>query len=83
MLTRKDLEAVGYYDMVEPQSSTVYTVWCEYDIGLEGYVFDSLERAQEVTRTRLFRMNIHEDFTTLMRDGVLRFEEKTLVKNMR
>lgn len=55
-------------------ADTVYRVRCEWDIGLEYYVFKTLETAREETVKALLSCGIDDDLDELRDAGMVGFE---------
>ncbi|MNC06473.1 hypothetical protein D3C75_539860 [compost metagenome] len=52
----------------------MYTVWCEWDIGIEGKIFANYEVAEKHAVINLEACGIEESFEELDRDGLIGIE---------
>lgn len=57
----------------------MYTVWCEWDIGVEGKVFSTYEVAERHARINLAACRIEETFEELRDDSYIGIEELEVI----
>lgn len=57
----------------------MYTVWCEWEIGLEGQVFATREVAIKHAKRLLEVCNIEETFDELYDNGLIGLEDAEII----
>lgn len=57
----------------------MYSIWCEWDIGAEGKVFNTLEGAEKFARESLLECGIEDDFDELMDFHLVGFRKVEVV----
>lgn len=51
----------------------MYTIWCEWDIGVEGKIFSTTEVAEKHARINLEACGIEESFEELVDERLIGF----------
>lgn len=57
----------------------MYSIWCEWDIGIEGKIFSTLEVAEKHARINLEACGIDETFEELTDERLIGFDEVEVI----
>lgn len=57
------------------ENTVKYQVWCEYDLGLGRFFYDSFGAAKDAAKKAVKECGIEESFDELMSSGLLQIEE--------
>lgn len=57
----------------------MYTVWCEWDIGIEGHVFATKEVAIKHAKRVLLACGIEETFDELYEEGLIGLDDAEII----
>ena len=57
----------------------MYEIWCEWDIGVEGKIFSTLEVAEKHARINLEACDIEESLEELKSEGLIGFDSVDVI----
>lgn len=57
----------------------MYTIWCGWDIGVDGKVFSTIDVAVKHAKYNLKACGIDDDFDELRRGGLIGFDEVEVI----